>query len=171
MSRVNSRDGTKILVRRSFQETRPNEGPLRCKNGRCPTLSISTEKICFVVLKAREFDVKDADTSSDEDGSNPADDRMVEVLENRPDDPVDQELVAFIEAMSEDEQVDLVTLTWLGRGNGGLEDWDDLRADAARVHNRRTASYLLGIPLLPDFLEEALAAFGRSCEEFEEDHL
>ena len=42
---------------------------------------------------------------------------------------------------------------------------------AARVHNRRTASYLLGIPLLPDFLEEALAAFGRSCEEFEEDHL
>src|ERR1700676_5131420 len=66
-----------------------------------PTLSISTEKICFVVLKAREFDVKDADTSSDEDGSNPADDRMVEVLEDRPDDPVDQELVAFIEAMSE----------------------------------------------------------------------
>src|SRR5258707_10081099 len=133
-----------------------------------PTLSISTEKICFVVLKAREFDVKDADTSSDEDGSNPADDRMVEVLENRPDDPVDQELVAFIEAMSEDEQVDLVTLTWLGRGDGGLEDWDDLRAEAARVHNRRTASYLLGIPLLPDFLEEALAAFGRSCKEFEE---
>ena len=41
----------------------------------------------------------------------PADDRMVEVLEDRPDDPVDQELVAFIEAMSEDEQVDLVTLT------------------------------------------------------------
>src|SRR6202043_277069 len=136
-----------------------------------PTLSISTEKICFVVLKAREFDVKDADTSSDEDGSNPADDRMVEVLEDRPDDPVDQELVAFIEAMSEDEQVDLVTLTWLGRGDGGLEDWDDLRAEAARVHNRRTASYLLGIPLLPDFLEEALAAFGRSCEEFEDDHL
>ena len=118
-----------------------------------PTLSISTEKICFVVLKAREFDVKDADTSSDEDGSNPADDRMVEVLENRPDDPVDQELVAFIEAVSEDE--DLFTLTWLGRGDGGLEDWDDLRAEAARVHNRRTASYLLGIPLLPDFLSSS----------------
>jgi len=82
-----------------------------------------------------------------------------------------QELVTFIEAMSEDEQVDLVTLTWLGRGHGDLEDWDDLRTEAARVRNRRTASYLLGIPLLPDFLEEALAAFGRSCEEFEEDHL
>ena len=136
-----------------------------------PTLSISTEKICFVVMKAREFDVKDVDTSFDDDGSNPADDAMTEVLEDRPDDPVDQELVAFIEAMSEDEQVDLVTLTWLGRGDGTLDDWDDLRAEAARVHNRRTASYLLGIPLLPDYLEEALAEFGRSCEEFEKDHL
>jgi hypothetical protein len=136
-----------------------------------PTLSISTEKICFVVVKAREFDVKDADTSSSDDASDPADDRMVEVLEDRPDDSVDQELVAFIEAMSEDEQVDLVTLTWLGRGDGTLEEWDELRAEAARVHNRRTASYLLGMPLLPDFLEEALAAFGRSCEEFEEHHL
>jgi hypothetical protein len=135
-----------------------------------PTLSISTEKVCFVVVKAREFDVKDVDTTLD-DGSNPTDDRMIEVLEDRPDDPVIQELVAFIETMSEDEQVDLVTLAWLGRGDGTLEEWAELRAEAARMHNGYTASYLLGIPLLPDYLEEALAEFGRSCEEFEKDHL
>jgi len=135
-----------------------------------PTLSISTEKVCFVVVKAREFDVKDVDTTLD-DGSNPTDDRMIEVLEDRPDDPVIQELVAFIETMREDEQVDLVTLAWLGRGDGTLEEWAELRAEAARMHNRYTASYLLGIPLLPDYLEEALAEFGRSCEEFEKDHL
>jgi hypothetical protein len=135
-----------------------------------PTLSISTEKICFVVMKGREFDAKDVETEL-EDGSNPADDRMVEVLEDSGDDPVVQELVAFIEAMSEDEQVDLVTLVWLGRGDGTLEDWADLREEAARAHNPRTASYLVGMPLLPDYLEEALAAFGRSCQEFEEEHL
>ena len=135
-----------------------------------PTLSISTEKVCFVVVKAREFDVKDVDTTLD-DGSNPTDDRMIEVLEDRPDDPVIQELVAFIESMREDEQVDLATLAWLGRGDGTLEEWAELRAEAARMHNRYTASYLLGIPLLPDYLEEALAEFGRSCEEFEKDHL
>jgi hypothetical protein len=135
-----------------------------------PILSISTEKVCFVVVKAREFDVKDVDTTLD-DGSNPTDDRMIEVLEDRPGDPVIQELVAFIDAMSEDEQVDLVTLAWLGRGDGTLEEWAELRAEAARMHNRHTASYLLGIPLLPDYLEEALAEFGRSCEEFEKDHL
>src|SRR3981081_986721 len=136
-----------------------------------PDLSISSEKVCFVVLKAREFDVKNVDTSSDEDGSNPADDGLIEVLEDRPDDPVEQELVAFIEAMSEDEQVDLVTLAWLGRGDGTLADWADLRDEAAAAHNNRTASYLLGMPLLPYYLEDALAEFGRSCEEFEKDHL
>jgi hypothetical protein len=128
-----------------------------------PTLSISTEKVCFVVVKAREFDVKDVATN-DDDGSNPSDDGMVEVLEDRPDDPVYQELVAFIDAMSEDEQVDLVTLLWLGRGDSDLEDWDSLRAEAARVHNDRTAAYLLGNPLLSDYLEDALAELGLSCE-------
>src|SRR5258707_9891252 len=113
-----------------------------------PALSISTEKVCFVVVKTREFDVKDVATTSD-DGSNPTDDRMIEVLEDRPDDPVVQELVSFIEAMSEDEQVDLVTLVRLGRGDGAVDEWGELRAEAARAYNRRTASYLLGMPFCP----------------------
>jgi hypothetical protein len=67
--------------------------------------------------------------------------------------------------MSVDEQVDLVTLTWIGRGGGGIEDWGDLRAEAARAHNRRTAAYLLGIPLLADYLGEAISLFDISCAE------
>ncbi len=67
--------------------------------------------------------------------------------------------------MSEDEQIDLVALAWLGRGDGTLDDWDNLRDEAARAHNNRTAAYLLGLPLLPDYLEEALAQFGITCEE------
>ena len=59
--------------------------------------------------------------------------------------------------MTEDKQVDLVTLAWLGRGDGSLEDWNKLRDEAVRAHNRRTASYLLGMPLLADYLDEALA--------------
>jgi hypothetical protein len=127
-----------------------------------PDLSIPADKLCFIIAKAREFDAKDVVTDPD-DASNPTDDAMVPVLEDHRDDPVVQELVAVIHAMSEDEQIDLVTLTWLGRGDGGIEDWSELRAEAARAHNRRTASYFLGIPLLPDFLEEAAAQFGISC--------
>jgi Protein of unknown function (DUF3775) len=90
---------------------------------------------------------------------------MVSVLEDHRDDPVVQQIAAAIFAMSEDEQVDLVTMAWLGRGAGSLEDWDELHAEAERAHNKRTTSYLLAMPLLPDYLEEALAQFGYSCDE------
>jgi hypothetical protein len=129
-----------------------------------PDLSISPEKVCFIILKAREFDAKDVVTDPD-DASNPTDDAMVAVLEDHRDDPVVQEIGAVIFAMTEDEQVDLVTLAWLGRGDGSIEDWNELRAEATRRHNKRTASYLLGMPLLADYLEEALAEFGHSCDE------
>jgi hypothetical protein len=129
-----------------------------------PDLSISTDKLCYIIAKAREFDAKDVVTDPD-DASNAADDGMVSVLEDHPDDPVVQEIRAAIFAMSEDEQVDLVALAWLGRGDGTLADWSELRAEAARAHNKRTAAYLLGMPLLSDYLEEALDQFGLSCEE------
>jgi len=129
-----------------------------------PDLALSTEKLCFIIAKAREFDAKDEVTDPD-DSSNPTDDGMISVLEDHRDDPVVQEIAAVIHSMSVDEQVDLVTLAWLGRGDGTLDDWDELHAEAARAHNNRTASYLLGMPLLADYLEEALSQLGISCEE------
>jgi len=131
-----------------------------------PVLAISPEKVCYIVVKAREFDAKDVVTDPDS-ASNASDDAMLSVLEDHRDDPVVAELRAAIGALNEDEQIDLVTLAWLGRGDGGVEDWNELRAEAARAHNKRTASYLLGIPLLADFLEEALSELGISFEEFE----
>lgn len=129
-----------------------------------PDLSVSTDKLCFIIAKAREFDAKDVVTDP-ADSSNATDDAMVSVLEDHRDDPVVQEIAAAIFAMSEDEQIDLVTLAWLGRGDGTLDDWADLRAEAARAHNKRTASYLLGMPLLADFLDEGLSQFGISCDD------
>ena len=129
-----------------------------------PNLSISPEKLCFIIAKAREFDVKDVVTDPD-DSSNPTDDMMLAVLEDHPDDPVFKELTGFIKALTEDEQIDLVALTWLGRGDGTIDEWDELRAEASRSHNKRTAPYLLGMPLLSNHLEDALSDFGISCDE------
>ena len=131
-----------------------------------PELAISEDKLCFVVAKAREFDVKDVVTDPG-DSSNATDDAMLSVLEDHPDDPVVQEIRAAIFAMSEDEQVDLVALTWLGRDDYTASDWPEVRQEASRAHNRRTAQYLLGTPQLGDFLEEGLSMLGYSCEEFE----
>ena len=133
-------------------------------------LQISTEKVCFVVIKAREFDVKDAVTEPDP-GSNPSDDQMAAVLEDHADDPVMEELSSFIGAMSEDEQIDLVAMAWLGRGDYTADDWPSVREEAARAHNQNTAAYLLGMPMLGDFLEEGLGLLGYSCEPFEMNRL
>jgi hypothetical protein len=135
-----------------------------------PTLGISSENVCFIVVKAREFDVQDVETDPDS-GSNASDDRIASALEAHANDPTQRELVEFIEALSDEEQIDLVALMWLGRGDGTLEDWPDLRNEAERQHNNRTAAYLLGEPLLADHLEEGLSQFGFSCAEFEIDRL
>jgi Protein of unknown function (DUF3775) len=130
------------------------------------TLTISPEKVAFVIMKAREFDAKDELTEPDP-GSNPSDDQDVAVLEDHEDDPVVEEITSLINSMSDDEQIDLVALAWLGRDDHTPEDWRDVRAEAERAHNKRTAEYLLGMPLLSDFLEEGLSMLGYSCEEFE----
>jgi Protein of unknown function (DUF3775) len=138
--------------------------PPRREASPTPALTISPEKVSYIIAKAREFDVKDVVTDPDS-SSNAADDAMLSVLEDHKDDPVVAEIRAAVFALNVDEQIDLVTLAWLGRGDGGVEDWDDLRAEAARAHNRRTASYLLGIPLLSDYLEEGLSQLGIAYDE------
>lgn len=130
-------------------------------------LSISPEKVCFFIQKAREFDVKDVVTDPNS-SSNAADDAMLSVLEDHPDDPTYHELRSYINALTEDEQVDLVALTWLGRGDGDVDEWDELHEEAQRLHNNRTAQYLLGKPMLADHLEEGLWQLGYSCEEYYE---
>jgi hypothetical protein len=129
-----------------------------------PNLSISPEKAFFIVAKARQSDSKATESDlvtdmSDDDTSYGLDDHSKETDRS--------ELSTFIRGLNVDEQIDLVALMWLGRGDGDLENWRDLRAEAERAHNNRTASYLIGTPMLADYLEEALSQFGKSLEDFE----
>jgi hypothetical protein len=136
------------------------------EDGDAGVLTISPEKVFFIIVKAREFDAKDPVTDPN-DGSNPTDDGEVAVLEDHRDDPTVQEIISFIRAMSVDEQVDLVALAWLGRDDYTAADWASVREEAAAAHNQRTATYLLGMPQLGDFLEEGLSLLGYSIEEYE----
>lgn len=139
-------------------------------NEEAAVLTISSEKVCFIIIKAREFDAKEAANDPDP-GSNPSDDKETAVLEDREDDPVVEELTSLIDALSEDEQIDLVALAWLGRDDHSAADWAEVREEAATAHNERTANYLLGMPMLGDFLEEGLSLLGYSCEYFEIERL
>jgi hypothetical protein len=126
-----------------------------------PELAISAEKVGFLIEKAREFDVKEA-ASDPDSGSNATDDGMIDVLEDNGDDPVVREITGFINALTEDEQLDLIALMRLGRGDATIEEWTDLRREASEARDRHVARTLLGEPMLGDLLAEGLGTFGRS---------
>jgi hypothetical protein len=130
-----------------------------------PNLSISPEKVAFVVTKVHQYEME---ATEPELLADLADDDTVHGGGGRGANTDRSELVSFIRGLNVDEQIDLVALMWLGRGDGGLENWDDLRAQAVQAHNNRTASYLIETPMLGDYLEEALSEFGLSLEDFEE---
>ena len=128
-------------------------------------LEISPTKVGFIILKAREYGAKvgawdDSDTS-DHDAES--------ILEDFADDATFAELKEFIHDLNEDEQVSLVALAWIGRGSFGPDELDDALDTARSERTARTEDYLLGMPLLSDYLEEALDKLGYSVEEAEDD--
>ena len=124
-----------------------------------PHLDIPNNKLGFIILKAREYDVKESDSDPDE-GSNPVDDGNMDVLTDKEDDPVREELLGAIRELPEEERIQLVALAWLGRGTYEMSEWRTALDTARNEHRKRTAEYLLGLPLLGDYLEDGLAMFG-----------
>jgi hypothetical protein len=106
---------------------------------------INTDKVCYVIAKARELESEDE--GAEADASSPSDDKFVSVLRDGARGSARAELTGFIDAMDEDEQCELIALSWIGRGSG----------------------YLLGNPLLAAHLESGLAEFGESCAGFDDD--
>jgi hypothetical protein len=133
-------------------------------------LNISVEKVCYIIVKAREFDAK-VDPAEPDPGSNPADSGEREVLEDYADDPTSAELRAAINGLNDDEVVDLIALAWVGRGDFDKAGWEEARSLATERHRHRSAAYLMGMPALGDYLEEGLDQLGHSCEDFEIDRL
>src|ERR1700688_2168904 len=110
-----------------------NTGEPESDEDEAVSLTISPEKVCFIIIKAREFDSKDVVTEPDP-ASNPTDDMDLSVLEDHKDDPVVEEITSLIDALSVDEQIDLVALAWLGRDDYTASDWPAVRQEAARAH-------------------------------------
>jgi hypothetical protein len=73
--------------------------------------------------------------------------------------------------LNEDEQASLVALAWIGRGSFGPEELEEALSTARTEHTNRTEDYLLGMPLLPDYLEEGLDRLGYSVEDAEDEAL
>ncbi|MDT8343851.1 MAG: DUF3775 domain-containing protein [Thermohalobaculum sp.] len=123
------------------------------------TIPIST--VAWIIVKAREFDAKDLGSDAGDD------DNPLGVLADRDDDPTVDELTSWISDLTDTEKAELVALFWLGRDSGDAADLPDLIAEARRNQNKSTSKYLLGSPMLGDYLEEGLEILGYDTSEIE----
>lgn len=128
-------------------------------------IEISLTKVGFIIVKAREYSAKVGPWDESETSDHDAD----SILEDFTDDSTAAELREFIHDLNDDEKVSLVALVWIGRGSFGNDELDDALETARSERLNRTEDYLMGIPLLPDYLEEALDKLGYSVEDAEDD--
>jgi hypothetical protein len=123
-------------------------------------IELNPENVRFIIQKAREFQI-DEDTA---DVESPPDLEDVEALEAHEaeldEDLSEDELMAVIEDLEPDQQMSLVALMWLGRGDYDIDEWSAALEDAREAWNERTARYLIGTPQLAEYLEEGLALHG-----------
>ena len=128
-------------------------------------LEISPTKVGFVIVKAREYSAKvgawDDSATSDHDADS--------ILEDFAGDSTVLELKEFIHDLNDDERVSLVALAWIGRGSFTPEEFEEAMDTARSEQTNRIEDYLVSIPLLPNYLEDALDKLGYSVEDAEDD--
>jgi hypothetical protein len=132
-----------------------------------PQMDISAEKVAFVIMKAREFDAKVAPFDEGDRETSDEQDMQDGVLENRKDDPDLKEVVEFVRALNEDEKANLVAIAWIGRGTYGADEWETALSTARQERSAPTELYLLGMPMLSEYLEEGMTALGFDIAEVE----
>lgn len=123
-------------------------------------IELNPDTVRFIIDKAREFQTHEDLDLSEAPDSLEIGDWSDEVLAGFTEDFTYQELESTIDDLEPDQQVSLVALMWLGRGDFSLDQWDEALGRAADEHNARTARYLIATPLLADYLEEGLAQHG-----------
>lgn len=114
-------------------------------------LTISSDKLDRIIMLARAFAAQVSGTDPDS-GSNPTDDLSIDVLESDGGSSIEEQLKDMIEGLNEDEKLDLVALCWIGRGSYDAADFAAARDTAQSEKSHSTSDYLLGTPLLADYL-------------------
>ena len=132
-----------------------------------PELRISTDKVCALIEAAREVAGKVPPTTGDK--TTTGDDSELVTIEEpegvgEDEDARRREIVEFIAGLNVEEQIDLLALILLGRGDYGIEEWDDAVAEAEGRIAARDPDYMIGDAALPEYLGDGLEAFDRTCD-------
>jgi hypothetical protein len=123
------------------------------------------ETLCRIILRAREYEAQvptDYDGGEAPENVDDTDEETLSVLDDSINTSVEEELVAAIEDLAEDQQVELLAFAWVGQGTYDAADWDEAVEEAASENN--IVEELMDMPMLASVLEAGLAAFEISCD-------
>ena len=124
-------------------------------------LEINSDIVRSIIDRAHEFHAQEGVVFPELPGS-PTDDWAMQVLANHADDLSFQELRGLIRDLEPDQQINLVVLMWLGRGDFMEDELEEALDQARDLWTPRTAEYLIATPLVADYLEEGLSLLGYS---------
>jgi len=123
-----------------------------------PELNLNEETVRFIINTAHEFHARE-DIMFPEDSETVDEGWIQQFTSDFGDDPYYQEMRNTINDLEPDQQVSLVSLMWVGRGDYSIDEWKDALAYAEDTWTKHTAEYLIGTELLADYLDEGLAQF------------
>ncbi len=123
------------------------------------------ETLCRIILRAKEYE---AQVPTDYDGGEAPEnvddegEEVLSVLDDSINTSVEEELIASIEDLAEDQQAELLAFAWVGSGTYDASDWDEAIEEAADENN--IVEELMEMPMLASVLEAGLAAFDINCD-------
>jgi Protein of unknown function (DUF3775) len=127
-----------------------------------PELRISTAKVCDFIEAAREVAGLVPPTTGDR--TTTGDDSKLTTIEDNPDDSRWSQMREFLVGLNVAEQVDLLALIFIGRGDFEIGEWGDAVREAGDRIAERDADFMIGDAALPEYLGDGLNAFDRSCD-------
>lgn len=128
-------------------------------------LSINPEIVCFIISKAKEFQAKEGVTFDESIPDSEYEYDWSQILADHEDDLTYREVSSVIEELDFDQQVDLLTLMYIGRGDYESNEWSKAHKEARLNLAPHLTKYLLAKPQIAEYLEKGLELIGASCEE------
>ena len=127
-------------------------------------LSVSLEAVCRLIVRARELEAQvPAIEADDEEDPTDSDDEFA-VIEDEANEAIEEEIMAALDDLADDQIAEVLALAWIGRGTYDASEWNDALEAAGDPDAEEPVDQLLEMPLLAAYLEAGLAAFDLSCD-------
>lgn len=124
-----------------------------------PQIDVNPDIILHIIEKARAFHAKEG-VVIPENAEELGEEDFIQVLADHKNDLTFQELTNVINDLEPDQQITLVSIMYLGRGDFSIDEWNDCLEEAKNGWTSHTAEYLLSKPYLADFLAAGLDILG-----------